>query len=73
MKKRPATLPGIVLAAWDTAWKAIAIRRALTNRQWRWVLPLAAVCSVGILPMLYLARWPKTVEEPGETEVESRY
>jgi len=70
MKKRPVKLLGVVLGAWDTAWKAIAIRRAVKNRQWRWVLPLATVNSVGILPMLYLARWANPSGEPREAEVE---
>jgi hypothetical protein len=73
MVKKRAKYLGIVLGAWDTAWKVVAIRRAVKNRQWRWVLPLATVNSVGILPMLYLARWANTVEEPGESEVENRY
>ncbi len=63
MMKRLAKYLRILLTAWDTAWKAAAIRRAVQNRQWRWVLPLATVNSAGILPMLYLARWAKAAED----------
>lgn len=49
---------GILLAAlvsWDTAWKAVAIRRALKNGHRAWVPVLALVNSAGVLPMLFLA------------------
>ncbi len=73
MVKKGAKYLGIVIGAWDTIWKIVAIRRAMRNHQWRWLLPLATVNSVGILPMLYLSHWAKTVEERGESEVEYRY
>jgi hypothetical protein len=63
MKKRAKYL-GMAVGAWDTAWKVVAIRRAVKCRQWRWLLPLATVNSVGILPMLYLARWSRAADEP---------
>lgn len=50
---------GLTLMAWDTAWKAAAIHRAWKNGQRRWILPLAVVNSMGLLPMLYLFRWSK--------------
>ncbi len=60
---------GIVVALWDTAWKAVAIRRAVRNRQWKWVPVLAVVNSAGLLPLLYLARWgrarPAAIEDEG--------
>lgn len=43
------------LVAWDTSWKAVAIRRAIKNGQRAWVPVLAMVNSAGLLPMLYLA------------------
>jgi hypothetical protein len=49
----------LLLIAWDLAWRVIAVRRALKNRQHRWVLPLAIVNSGGIFPMLYLSRWAR--------------
>lgn len=52
-------LVGVAVGAWDTAWKAVAVRRAIKNRQWKWILPLAVVNSAGILPILYLKRWAK--------------
>jgi len=71
--KQGARYLGILLGAWDTAWKVVAIHHAVKNKQWRWIVPLATVNSAGILPMLYLGRWAKKLEEPGETEVENRY
>ena len=52
-------LPLVVLAAWDTGWKIAAIRKAIKNRQYRWIAPLVIVNSVGIFPMLYLRHWAK--------------
>ena len=71
--KQGARYLGILLGAWDTAWKVVAIHRAVTNRQWRWIVPLATVNSAGILPMLYLSHWAKVVEESVESEVENNY
>jgi len=68
MIRKPTKLVGIVLGAWDTAWKVIAIRRAIVNRQWRWIVPLATVNSVGVLPVLYLSRWAKPAGDRSERE-----
>lgn len=57
---------GIVIFLWDAAWKIRAVRRAVLNRQYRWIAPLILVNSVGILPMLYLAKWAS--REPGPIE-----
>ncbi len=64
--KRNRVPVGIVIFLWDAAWKAIAIRRAVQNRQYRWVAPLILVNSVGILPMLYLVKWGRGALEPAE-------
>jgi len=50
---RKALIAGVV--AWDTAWKAVAIRRAVRNGQRAWVPVLALINSAGILPMVFLA------------------
>ena len=44
------------LLIWDTAWKAVAIRRALSRREFKWAAALLIVNSVGLLPMYYLGR-----------------
>ena len=59
-------LPIGIALLWDTTWKAMAIRRAIQNRQYRWIAPLALVNSVGILPMLYLAKWGRSDQGPFE-------
>lgn len=43
--------------AWDSLWKAWAIRRAVRNRQYRWIMPLLFINSAGLLPIAYLLRW----------------
>lgn len=50
---------GIAVFAWDTAWKVVAIRRAIKCHQYRWIAPLILVNSVGLLPILYLAKAAK--------------
>jgi hypothetical protein len=50
---------GASLILWDLGWKVVAIRRAIQRREYWWIAPLAAVNSVGLLPMLYLARTRK--------------
>ena len=47
---------GIGVLIWDLGWKIAAIRRAVERREYWWIAPLAVVNSVGLLPMLYLAR-----------------
>lgn len=69
MKDR-AKRVGLLVAAWDTAWKTVAIRRAIGARQWKWVPLLAFANTAGILPMLYLSRWSKTPAEAPATEAD---
>lgn len=59
---------GIVIFLWDAAWKIVAVRRAVQNRQYRWIAPLILVNSVGILPMLYLAKWAGGEQRPFDEE-----
>lgn len=51
--------PILLVVVWDIAWRVIAVRRAVKNRQYRWIVPLVIVNSGGIFPMLYLWRWAK--------------
>lgn len=44
------------IALWDLSWKAAAIHQALQKDDKKWVLPLALVNSVGLLPIIYLAQ-----------------
>lgn len=43
-----------VATVWDTAWKAAAVWTALRRRDFKWVVPLVIVNSVGLLPIAYL-------------------
>lgn len=61
----------IALAAWDTSWKVIAIRRAIRNRQYRWIAPLLFINSVGVFPMLYLSRFSRQAPDAGSGITES--
>lgn len=47
---------GIIIGAWDLAWKVVAIQHAARKRDWKWVGTLAGVSSAGILPIWYLWR-----------------
>ena len=55
MKERLKPL-AVAALVWDLGWKIAAIRRAIERREYWWIAPLAVVNSVGLLPMLYLAR-----------------
>ncbi|MBI2113200.1 MAG: hypothetical protein HYT50_01305 [Candidatus Wildermuthbacteria bacterium] len=45
--------------AWGILWKFLAVRKALSLRQWRWALFFALVSTLGILEILYLFRWSR--------------
>ena len=53
MRRRPpkAVLPVVI---WDTAWKLLAIRRAVQLKKYRWIPVLAATSTVGIVPIWFL-------------------
>jgi hypothetical protein len=54
-KRRPpkALLPVLI---WDTAWKLVAIRRALQLKQYKMIPALALANTAGILPIAYIVR-----------------
>ena len=54
-KRRPpkALMP---LVIWDTAWKLVAIRRAVRLKQYKVIPVLALANTAGILPMAYVLR-----------------
>jgi hypothetical protein len=56
MRKPPKWLMAI-LFVWDLAWKAIAIRRAIQRKQYRWVPALLFANTIGVLPIVYLIRF----------------
>jgi hypothetical protein len=39
---------------WELAWKAVAVRKAVVQRDWRWVPTLIVVNSAGLLPLWYV-------------------
>ena len=45
----------IVLAAWELAWKSVALWKSGRNNHLGWFIALLLVNSVGILPIYYLA------------------
>lgn len=59
-RKPPAqVLVGLGFLAWiDLALKTLAIRRAVRRDDKKWIVPLAVVNSVGLLPMYYLLTHP---------------
>lgn len=58
---------GLIVGAWDLAWKVVAIRKAIGNRQYRWAWSMLFVSSAGILPILYLLRF----QEPEDADTVS--
>ncbi len=54
-KRRPpkALLP---LVIWDTAWKLVAVRRAIELKQYKMIPVLALANTAGILPIAYVLR-----------------
>ena len=42
------------LAIWEAVWKAIALWRAVVNRQLAWFICIFIFNTVGILPIVYL-------------------
>jgi len=65
--KRRARPVGIGVLIWDLGGKLAAIRRAVQRREYWWIAPLAIVNSVGLLPMLYLARSRRRAAEDDGT------
>lgn len=55
--KRTRTL-ALVVALWDLGWKAAAIRRARQVGKSKWIIPLALLNTVGLLPIWFLRRHP---------------
>ncbi len=53
------TAIGVVAFA-DLALKVVALRRALKREDKGWVLPLAVLNTLGILPTIYLSTHPRT-------------
>lgn len=52
-KKRPPRWAWPIML-WEVAWKAVAVRKAVQQREWKWVLPLIAVNSAGLLPLWFV-------------------
>lgn len=44
------------LLIWDTAWKMVAIRRAVRLKKYRWIPVLLGTSSAGMIPIYFLWR-----------------
>lgn len=53
----------ILLAIWETVWKAVAMWKAARNNQRAWYVVLLIFNTIGILPILYMAFWQKKQAE----------
>ncbi len=52
MRRPPkATIP---LLLWDSAWKIVAIRRAVQLKKYRWIPVLAATSTAGVVPIWFI-------------------
>lgn len=54
MSKRKPPKALVPLVIWDTAWKLLAIRRAVQLKQYKMIPVLALANTAGLLPMGYL-------------------
>jgi hypothetical protein len=54
MSKRKPPKAVLPLLVWDTAWKLLAIRRAVRLKHYRMIPVLALANTAGLLPMGYL-------------------
>lgn len=52
MRRPPKAAIPVVL--WDTAWKIVAIRRAVQLKKYRWIPVLAATSTVGVVPIWFI-------------------
>lgn len=51
---------------WDSAWKLVAIRRAIQLRHYKFIPVLALANSAGIIPIGYLLKNRGKTAEPAE-------
>jgi hypothetical protein len=51
----------VLLAIWDGVWKLIAMWKSARNNQLAWFICLAIFNTAGILPILYILLFQKTV------------
>ncbi len=49
----------IIIAAWETIWKAIAMWKAARNSQLVWFICIVIFNTMGILPILYILFFQK--------------
>ena len=49
----------VILAAWEMAWKGVALWKAGRNNQLPWYIFIFIFNTVGILPIVYLAFFQK--------------
>jgi len=51
----------IALAIWEAVWKLIALWKSARNNQLAWFVCLAIFNTAGILPILYILLFQKTI------------
>jgi len=52
----------VFLGVWDLVWKGLALWKASQNRQRNWFILVLIINSVGILPILYIKFFQKTLK-----------
>ena len=66
MRRPPKAVLPVVL--WDTAWKILAIRRAIQLKKYKWIPVLGATSTVGVVPIVFLLRNPlPESDQPAES------
>ena len=54
----------IVLAIWGGDWKVIAMWKSARNNQLAWFVCITIFNTLGVLPILYILFFQKTVPQP---------
>ena len=44
----------VILALWDTAWKAVGMWKSARNNELAWFICIAIFNTIGILPIIYI-------------------
>lgn len=66
-KRKPAKAI-VPIMLWDSAWKLVAIRRAIQLKHYKFIPVLALANSAGIIPIGYLLKNRGKTGEPAEAD-----
>jgi hypothetical protein len=53
----------LIISIWTLIWKGLGLWHAAKNKQKKWFVAILLINSLGLLPILYLIWFKKTVQE----------